>query len=232
MINDNPEFILIAKALKLKGQHTFDVDDKLVFTVCDGKDCYSFDLKSKRANIGITCKRCIGKRHDDKRYAKRKEAHKVIRVAADSDCPISALDDAERAQCIANLNIGRKIINKKLKRVKARLDKEEEKCKIKDSLLKHMEQAAKDLANNEEAQRSLEDRIFEELKILEAGGKYTKGEPFTRSDARRICDEIAMHCQNWVHVKRGKYSGELSPQRTRCCHAPAFEEPRRILSNA
>ena len=120
-IRADPEFIFIAKSLKLKGQHSFDVDDKRVFVVCDGDDCESFNLKKKRANIGITCKRCKGRKHDDKRCAERKVAHKDMRVATDSYCPISALDDAERTQRMSNLNVGRKIINKKLKRAKARL---------------------------------------------------------------------------------------------------------------
>ena len=79
-IRADPEFIFIAKSLKLKGRHSFDVNDKLVFVVCDGDgdDCESFDLKNKRANIGITCKRCIGKKHNGKRYAKQKEAHKDL----------------------------------------------------------------------------------------------------------------------------------------------------------
>ena len=52
-LSDNTEISLIAKALKLKGQLIFDLDNNRSFTMCGGDDCHSSFIKSKRSVCSV-----------------------------------------------------------------------------------------------------------------------------------------------------------------------------------
>lgn len=102
-LSDNDEILLMAKVMKLKGQHTFDLEDKQVFVVCVGNECHACFVKKKRANVGTSCHRCIDKKSRDKLLGARKVLHKDMRVAANSNVPFSALDDKERQERLSNI---------------------------------------------------------------------------------------------------------------------------------
>ena len=77
-LSADAEIAFVSKALELNGQHTFDINDDQVFVTCVGEGCNSCFLKRKRANISTSCKKCIDKKRNDKRYGERKEIHKEM----------------------------------------------------------------------------------------------------------------------------------------------------------
>ena len=107
-LSDNDEISLIAKALKLKGQLVFDLDNKRAFVTCSGHECDSSFVKNKRSNTSTACNKCSGKRENDMRYAKRKEKYKKLRVRADSRVPFHSLDAKEQPIRLAIIKLQRK----------------------------------------------------------------------------------------------------------------------------
>ena len=127
-----------------------------------------------------------------------------MRVAANSDITMSALDGKERTQQMADLKYDRKIANRDLKRTVKKLAKQKEKHVISRKVMNHMEQAMKDLVNKKTSQQSFEKTVYQSVKELEVNGNYTKNDPITRASCKQFVDEIFMHAKNWVHVARGK----------------------------
>lgn len=203
-LSKNAELALAAKVLKTIGEHTIELGGNLIFVACDGDGCEAIFIKKARANVCRTCKRCVRGRYEQVRCAMRKEIHKEDRVKANSDCPISALDDEERKERIANLNLERKLEKLELERVLEKCSVLGKKYKVSEKMRKHMDKAMSDLADKESVQKSLADRIFDILKELEAEGNYTKKVPITREMARQFVDSMAIQAKNWVHVARGR----------------------------
>ena len=100
-----------------------------------------------------------------------------------------------------NLEIVKKTAKKSLARAFARIEEQKVQANIQGKLLEHLQEAAEAVVNDS---NELEETIYQELKKLEAAGKYTKNEEITREMAKQLCAELAMHCKNWVHVTRGR----------------------------
>ena len=60
------------------------------------------------------------------------------------------------------------------------------------------------MANDTNAQSSLEERIYQALLGVEKGGKFSKGEAITRDNSTQIVDTLAMHATNWVNMQRDR----------------------------
>ena len=71
-------------------------------------------------------KKCIDKRHSDKRYGEIREKNKEMRVAANSDVPFCALNINEQTERLENLNVDRKDSHRALRRAAEKLTKVEE----------------------------------------------------------------------------------------------------------
>ena len=56
-LSADAEIAFVSKALKLNGQHTFDINDDQVFVTCVGEGCNSCFLKRKWANVSMSCKK-------------------------------------------------------------------------------------------------------------------------------------------------------------------------------
>ena len=78
------EISLLARALKLKGRHVFELDDQRAFTVCDGDDCNACSVKKKRANVRTICTSCNNRRKKSKLQSVLKVAPDNIRVVQPS----------------------------------------------------------------------------------------------------------------------------------------------------
>ena len=195
------EFRMLAQLLKIKEQddYTFSINDQLVFVACNGCDkCF---IKKQRANVSRTCKGCKDAKGNDKRYSQRKEDNAANRVAPSSTVPYSALDAEERVQRHQKANSKRKCVNKSLERVLSRLNESEEEIITQGKLLDHFKKAAEKVGNDKSF---VEESIFQTLKQIESKSKNNKGDEITRESAKRITEEIAMHCRNFVMQARGK----------------------------
>ena len=164
-LSDTPELAAVAKCLRIKGEKVLSIDDLCAFVACDGDDCSACFIKYNRVNVGTTCNRCKGRKHDVKRYAQRKDDNKEKRVAANSKCPITALDSEERAQRMLNLEIVKKTAKKSLARAFARIEEQKVQANIQGKLLEHLQEAAEAVVNDS---NELEETIYQELKKLEA----------------------------------------------------------------
>ena len=49
------EMSLLARALKLKGQHVFELDDQRAFTVCNEDNYQACSIKKKHTNVREIC---------------------------------------------------------------------------------------------------------------------------------------------------------------------------------
>ncbi|KAL9184884.1 hypothetical protein ACHAXT_002661 [Thalassiosira profunda] len=201
-IPGDAELSIAAKALVVKGLDLFRLDEQRVFAVCGG--CGAHCVKKDRANVGSTCRRCIERKSDANRYARRKEAHKEMRVATDSSVAMCHLDDEERKTRTQNNKVQRKKLSQKLERALARLDRSVRRCVMTEEMLKHAEAAMEAMANEPEVQERIEDRIYKMVKQLEADGNYDKGEVITRDNCRQLVEQLAERAKNWVHVKRDR----------------------------
>ena len=67
-LSTDAEIAFVGKALKLNGQHTFNINDNKLFVACVGEGCDSCFIKKKRPNVSTSCKKFIDERHNDKRY--------------------------------------------------------------------------------------------------------------------------------------------------------------------
>ena len=195
------EFRMLAQLLKIKEQddYTFSINDQLVFVACNGCDkCF---IKKQRSNVSRTCKGCKDAKGNDKRYSQRKEDNAANRIAPNSTVPYSALSAEERVQRHQKANSKRKCVNKSLERILSRLNKSEEEIITQGKLLDHFKKAAEKVVNDKSF---VEDAIFQTLKQIESKSKNNKGDEITKESAKRITEEIAMHCRNFVMQARGK----------------------------
>jgi len=125
-------------------------------------------------------------------------------VAADSHCPFTALDDDEIKERVSRLHNNQNIDHKKFLCSAANIGKANMKYRMSDDMRKHTEAAINQLAESKESHQSLEDWIFLILKELEVDGNATKNERITRATAKQFVDQVVIHAQHWVHVKRGR----------------------------
>ena len=102
-LEPHPELSVAAKALKLKGQFTFPIDESRLFVACRVDGCNCVSVKKARANVDTRCDRCHKQAHNEKRKAARKEANKDRRVDPKSTVNFRYFDNGElklRAQSL------------------------------------------------------------------------------------------------------------------------------------
>ena len=86
---------LLARALKLKGQHVFKLNEQRAFTMCDGYNCHACCVKKKRANVHTICKSCDDRKKNINRQSSIKVANKIMKVAPDSKVDFRYLDKGD-----------------------------------------------------------------------------------------------------------------------------------------
>ena len=103
-LSTNSEMSNIAQAMKLKGEHSLALDDKILFVVCISKECIRYFLKKKRERVGKICKLCICKdfRGNTKRCSEQKEANIDLQAAVNSRVDFCHLDNMEVTQRTRN----------------------------------------------------------------------------------------------------------------------------------
>ena len=198
------EMAVIANAMRVKGQYSFVLCSERVFTVCDGAGCESFRVRKHHGLAGTSCKNCIGKKCNDKRYGERREKHAEMRTAPTSKVNHRFLSTEETSERVKAVHDARQWTKVRLERALAKAQRLENKAVLSEAMLKHTEKAMEELATKKEAQDGLWDMLYGELKKLKAKGAYSEKEPLTKQSCKRFIDEWVMHAKNWVHVQRGR----------------------------
>lgn len=74
---EDPQLVIAAKLLKLKGKSEVRLEDSLVFILCEECDIHMF--KRDRGNTTTICEPCRSKRNNERKNQKNREKNKAQR---------------------------------------------------------------------------------------------------------------------------------------------------------
>eukprot|EP00984_Skeletonema_dohrnii_P032458 scaffold26689_cov72-Skeletonema_dohrnii-CCMP3373.AAC.3 len=192
----------------------------IIFTLCGQCGCHR--INEVRKNQSQYCRACTKKKSKEKKYEQRRKDHAEMRVAPDSDVPMSSLQDDEVPIRMGNLKRDRDVKALALKRLVEKLTKcEIELEKMSDEMRQHSKKSLQfandnpDLLRNELA-RTLFDLIDKENESIDGSV------PLSREDVgplvQMLTDEIKNQCRVWNNQKnRCRYSSKNEDDQ-RCDH--------------